>query len=112
MKPKTTEKTLRRVESIVREMLDERYGEEEDMTFDPIVAIPRVAYDGLEYVKVYIGFEGDETRLDASWYGRMSLNITRQFTEEEISSYAAPSLVPKSEWDADWDEYILSRWME
>ena len=107
MKPKTTEKTLRRVESIVREMLNERYGDEEDMTFDPIVAIPRVDHDGLEYVRIFIGFDGDETRLEASWTGRMNGRILDQFTEDEMFRVPDKSFISKSDWDGkDWDGFI------
>ena len=106
MMPKTTEKVLRRVESLVKDMLAERYGDE-DMVFDPIVAIPRVDHDGLEYVRIYIGFEGDETRLDANWTGRMSGKILSQFTEDEMFRVPDKSFVSKSDWDGDnWDEFI------
>ena len=112
MKPKTTEKALRKIESLARDMLEERYGDE-DMAFDPIVAIPRLAHDGLEYVLIYIGFEGDETRLDASWSVGMWRKIHDQFPEDDMFCYVGDSLITKSEWDANnWDEYIQSRWMQ
>ena len=60
-----------KVEALVRELLDERFGDE--FVFDPIEVHARIFDDGIDvedYLEIYVVFDGDPKRLPASWTGR------------------------------------------
>ena len=57
-----------KVEALVRELLDERFGDE--FVFDPIEVHARIFDDGIDvedYLEIYVVFDGDPKRLPASW---------------------------------------------
>ena len=61
-----------KVEKIIRDLLDERFGDE--FTFGPIEITPRVFDDGEyadDYLQIFIVFDGDPERLPASWTAKL-----------------------------------------
>ena len=51
----TTQETLQKVEKVVRDAVDERFGS--DFVFDPIVVEPRSDMDEDEYLHVYVVYK-------------------------------------------------------
>ena len=67
-----------KVEALVRELLDERFGDE--FVFDPIEVHARIFDDGIDvedYLEIYVVFDGDPKRLPASWTGGLAVHGAR-----------------------------------
>ena len=63
-----------KVEALVRELLNERFGDE--FVFDPIEVHVRVFDDGeyaQDFIEIYVVFDGDPKRLPASWTGGLAV---------------------------------------
>ena len=96
MKRRTKKETFEKVERIVREALAEKF--QDQLTFDPILIVPREDQWGDEYLHVYIVVDGDWDLLDPRWTAGMSLLIRENTTEDELFTGPSKSFVPKSEW--------------
>ena len=96
------EKVAKRVE----ELLEERFGDEEGLTFEQILVIPKVDIDGDEYVHIYVVFDGDQKLLDPAWTVSLYTLITPCLLELGIMSPPSKSFVEKS----DWEEVYADRY--
>ena len=89
-----------KVEEIVRELLDERFGDE--FVFDPIEITPRVFDDGEyaeDYLQIFIVFDGDSERLPPSWTGTLARRIRPAMMKMGWEISISKSFVEKSEWE-------------
>ena len=87
----------RKVKSIVRKALDERFKDE--FVFDPIIVQTRFDHDDDEYVDIWIVYDGDRKRLDPHWTAGLSGLILDQVTEDEVPVVPSKQFVEKSEWE-------------
>lgn len=88
-----------KVKTIVRNALEKRFAD--DFIFDPIVVIPEVddySDDYLEYIHIYIVFDGDQANLDPSWTGTLIGRIQPHLIAAGIEEFPVPSFIIKSEW--------------
>lgn len=98
MVTKTKTETLKKVERIVREAVEERFKDE--YVFDPIVAIAKPDFWGDERIWVYVVHEGKEKIIDPAWTVGLVSIILENVTEEEVPELPFKFFIPKSEWDA------------
>ena len=94
---KTTMETIRKTNNIVRNALEEQYGDE--FKFDPIITIPRLDHEDDEYLHVYVVYEGDRENLDPGWISDLLVIILDGLTEDEVFRVPATSFVPKASWE-------------
>ena len=97
---------LREVGEIVRNDLEGHFGDA--FVFDPIVVIPKIDHDEVEYLHIYIVFDGDFDLLETRWTGRLYSRMRSRLLEMGIMSYTSESYVEKSEWEY-LGERILKR---
>lgn len=93
-----TEESAEKAAEIVREVLEERF-KDEDMVFHQILAKQRFDHDDDEYLDIYIVYEGDRKLLDPGWTSGLIGLISPQLTELGIPYPAGKSFIPKHEWD-------------
>ena len=93
----TTQETLQKVEKVVRDAVEERFGS--DFVFDPIVVEPRSDMDDDEYLHVYVVYKGDRNKLDSSWTLGLASIILDHTTDDEVWHIPSKSFVPKREWE-------------
>ena len=88
-----------KVKAIVRNALEKRFAD--DFIFDPIVVIPEVddyLDDCLDYIHIFIVFDGDQANLDPSWTGSLIGRIQPHLIAAGIEEFPVPSFIIKSEW--------------
>lgn len=96
MTTKTKKETLKKVERIVREAVEERFKDE--FVFDPIVAIARPDFWGDERIYVYVVHEGKTAIIDPGWTVGLVNIILQNVTEEEVPELPFKFFIPKSSW--------------
>ena len=97
-----TQEQNKKVQTIVRETLAERFSSDE-FVFNPIVVVPMVDEYGSDasgetYLRIIIVFDGDQKRLDSSWTSGFIRRIRPKLIEAGIEAFPSPSWVEKSEW--------------
>ena len=98
---------LREVAEIVKNDLEGHFGDA--YVFDPIVVIPKIDHDEVEYLHVYIVFDGDvDTIVKSRWLHSLYDRMRARLLELGIMSYTSESYVEKSEWEEVGDR-ILKR---
>ena len=95
MVTKTKTETLRKVERIVREAVEERFKDE--YVFDPIVAISKPDFWGDERVWVYVVHDGKGI-IDPDWTSTLARIILENLTDEEVPDIPFKFFIPKSSW--------------
>ena len=90
---------LDKVAKKVEEFLEERFGDEDGLTFEQVRVIPKVDQDGDEYVHIYVVFDGDQKLLDPDWTVRLYTLITPCLLELGVLSPPSKSFVEKSDWE-------------
>ena len=93
-----TEEAAEKAAEIVREVLEERF-KDEDLVFHQILALQRFDHDDDEYLEFYIIYEGDRKLLDPGWTKSLIGIVPPQLTELGIPYPAGKSFIPKHEWD-------------
>lgn len=86
------------IEKIVREILDERFNGQ--FVFDPIVVRNAVDHDGLDYIRIYIVYTGDQEQLDPSWTAGFAGRLIPKLTALGIDEFPVKSFVDRPGWDA------------
>ena len=86
------------VEKIVREILDERFHGQ--FVFDPIVVRNAVDHDGLDYIRIYIVYDGDQKQLDPGWTAGFAGRLIPKLMELGIDEFPIKSFVDRAGWDA------------
>lgn len=97
---------LQEVAELVKNDLEGHFGD--TFVFDPIVVIPKIDHDEVEYLHIYIVFDGDYDSLEIRWTGELYTRIQSRLLEMGIMSYTSESYVEKSEWEEVGDR-ILKR---
>lgn len=92
------DKALEEVSNIVRELLEERFADE-DIVFGPIVTIPKIDHYDEEYVRVYIGYDGDRKILDPGWTVGLVRLIWPRLEELGVPGVPGKFFIPKDEWN-------------
>ena len=94
------ERRYRRVETIVREVLEDRF--KEKFVFDPVLVVPAVDEfgdgDGSAYLRILIIFDGDQKQLDPGWTSGLIGRIEPKLIDAGIEEFPSPSFIEKSEW--------------
>lgn len=102
-----TQMRYERVRTIVRESLEERFGEE--FVFEPILIVPAADEfgdgDGTVFLRIQVVFDGDQDRLDPTWTSGFITRIRPRLAAEGIEEFPSVSFIEKSEW---WQSY--PRW--
>ena len=94
------ERRYRRVETIVREILEDRFRDE--FVFEPVLAVPAVDEfgdgDGSTCLRIMIIFDGDQKQLDPGWTSGLIGRIEPKLIDVGIEEFPSPSFIEKSEW--------------
>ena len=88
-----------KVEALVRELLDERFGDE--FVFDPIEVHARIFDDGIDvedYLEIYVVFDGDPKRLPASWTGGLAVLMEPGMMEMGCELDISKAFFSKAAW--------------
>ena len=73
----TDDVTTERISNIIHQHLAERFSGE--ITFGPVLPVIRTDYqEGLDYLQIYIVFDGDQDGLDPRWTVRLPARIRPQ----------------------------------
>ena len=97
---------LQEVAELVKNDLEGHFGDA--YVFDPIVVIPKIDHDEVEYLHIYIVFDGDFDLVKSRWLDNVYTRISPRLLELGIMSYTGESYVEKSEWEEVGDR-ILKR---
>ena len=81
---------------LVGKSLRERF--QDDLIFDPIVVEPAIDHDGVEYLDIFIIYEGDFGKLDPDWSSGLSMLLRPDLLSMGIASVPSHSFVPRSDW--------------
>ena len=93
-----------KVEELVRELLDERFGDQ--FVFDPIKVVPRIDHDGDEYLHIYIVFDGDQSLLDPDWTLELAGRITPLLMDLGSLNPPSKTFIERSDWEEIKDRYL------
>ena len=97
MKSKISRQAADKVAAVVGEMLRERF--KEQFVFGPIIVEPAIDPFDVDYLDIYIVYEGDYANLDTKWTGGLSIMLWPALDEVEVDSVPTISFVEKSEWE-------------
>lgn len=92
----TDEATTERISAIVHGRLAERFTDE--FSFGPIQPVLRTDHEGIDYLEIYIVFDGDQNGLDPGWTVKLPGRIRPQLTELGFPSMPQTSWIHVSEW--------------
>ncbi len=93
-----TKKQADKIQVIVKDILNERFNGQ--LVFDPIVVKNAVDHDGLDYIRIYIVYDGDRALLDPSWTAGFAGRIIPKLMELGINEFPIKSFVDRPGWDA------------
>ena len=94
-----TDRVVReKVADIVRRDLADCFGER--IVFGPIVVVPKVDHDDVDYLDIYIVYEGDMEELDPDLTLGMVGRITPDLMKLGVPWPPSRSFVEKSDWEA------------
>ena len=93
-----SETVLEKVADIARGLLYERFPD--DFVFDPIIVEPRIDHEGIEYLQLYIVYDGEYAKLDPLWTASLSLKMEPALLELGITELPSKAYIEKSEWEA------------
>ena len=93
-----SETVLEKVADIARGLLYERF--QDDFVFDPIIVEPRIDHEGIEYLQLYIVYDGEYAKLDPLWTLRLGLMMEPELLELGITETPSKAYIEKSEWEA------------
>ena len=108
MVTKTPNGVLKKIEGIVRQALEERFGGE--LVFDPILVIAHEDYWENERVFMYIVFDGNPNKLDPEWTVGLTGKVIEGTTEEELPLVPIKHFIRKSEWPSFY-RHNVARWI-
>ena len=108
MAVKTSKRVIGKVERLVRQGLQERFGDE--FVFDPIIVASHPdAFDD-ERVHVYVVYDNKDKAAGPRWVAELMLYIQDRVPEEELPLVPFVDFIPKSDWDAVYREQV-ERWI-
>ena len=99
-----SEEVLREAGELVKNDLEGHFGDA--YVFDPIVVIPKIDHDEVEYLHIYIVFDGDFDLVKSRWLDNVYTRISPRLLEMGIMSYTSESYVEKSEWEELGDRIL------
>ena len=107
-----TKEQLDRVADIVREDLEEGFGNK--FVFDPIWVIPYESDafpdDPMDFMRILIIFEGDQKNLESSWTVGMITRMWPKLEEAGVNHFPVRSFISRREWEKyakkNWDKYL------
>ena len=108
MVTKTPSDVLKKIERIVRQAVEERFGD--DFVFDPVLVIAHEDYWDNERVFIYVVYDGDFDKLDPEWTVALTGRVIEQTTEEELPLVPIRHFIHKSEWPVFY-RYNVARWI-
>ncbi len=103
-RPTTPQEVIKRVESLIRNDLEERFKDE--FVFDPIIVNPELDHYGDEFLHIYIVYDGDRKKLDTKWTIGIETRLLQQLPEGELPHTPGHSFIPVSEWKKFYKEQI------
>lgn len=108
MVTRTPRIVLKKIEDIVRQTVEERFGDE--FVFDPILVIAREDIWGEDRVFIYVVYDGDPDKLDPGWTVTLVGKVTDRMSEGELSVVPFKHFIHVSEWD-EFYRYNVARWI-
>ena len=94
----TDDATTERISNIIHQHLAERFTGK--LSFGPVLPVIRTDYqEGLDYLEIYIVFDGNQGDLDPRWTLGLPDRIHLQLAELGFPNMALTSWVHASEWD-------------
>ena len=78
--------------------MEERFNGQ--FVFDPIVVRNAVDHDGLDYIRIYIVYDGEQKLLDPDWTVGFAGRIIPKLMELGIDEFPIKSFVDRAGWDA------------
>ena len=102
----TPKEVTDQVIKIVRQLLDEHFGD--TIGFDPILVIPKIDHYGDEYLHIYVVYDCDYEKLDPGWTLSFTRLIWPRLIKIGVETLPSKSFIQK----ADWDEAYGSRVLE
>ena len=105
----TDDVTTERISNIIHQHLAERFSGE--ISFGPVLPVIRTDYqEGLDYLQIYIVFDGDQDGLDPRWTVRLPARIRPQLAELGYASMPITSWVHSSEWEGPLQRRRSMNW--
>ena len=92
----TPKEVTEEVARIAWEFLDERYGN--TLPLDRIAVIPKIDHCDVEYLDIYIVYEGRHEMLDTKWSLRFPVLMEPELHQLGVVSTPSTSYVPSDEW--------------
>lgn len=89
---------LGQVADLARDLRYERFPE--DFVFDPVFVEPKVDHDGIEYLEIFVIYDGDYQKLDPLWTANLGLKLEPALLELGVAGIPSKSYIEKSEWEA------------
>ena len=108
MVTKTPKHVLKKIEGIVREIVDEC--PHDGMQFGPILVIAHEDPFGDESVYIYVVYDGKPGTLDPDWTVALPRKVVEQMSLDEIPTIPLKHFVHKSEWPKFY-RYNVEPWI-
>ena len=105
---KTPKRIIGKVERLVRQALQERFGDE--FVFDPIIVASHPdAFDD-ERVHIYVVYDNEGKAAGPRWVGQLMMYVQDRVPEEELPLVPLVTFIPKSSWGSGYREQV-ERWI-
>lgn len=94
-----TKEQAGKIKKMVRDILDERFNDQ--LVFDPIIVKNAFDYyDGTEYIRIYIVYDGEQELLDPGWTAGFACLLIPKLKALGIDDFPVKSFVDRAGWDA------------
>lgn len=103
-----TKEVKQQVIGMVREYLNDKFGDDDPMVFDPIVIDLRYDPDDEPYLHIYVVYDGDQDLLEPLWTADLTGYLWPRLEAIGIPELPNKSFVEKSE----WEEVLADRYRE
>ena len=103
----TPKPVIKKIERLVRQGLQERFGDE--FVFDPIVVASHPdAFDD-ERVHIYVVYDNEGKAAGPRWMGQLMMYIQDRVPEAELPLVPLVDFIPKTAWETGHREQV-ERW--
>ena len=94
-----TKEQAGKIKKMVQDILDEKFNDQ--FVFDPIIVKNAFDYyDGTEYIRIYIVYDGDRELLDPGWTAGFACLLIPKLKALGIDDFPVKSFVDRAGWDA------------
>ena len=89
---------LEQVADIAKDLLYERFPE--DFVFDPVFVEPKIDHEGIDYLEIFVIYDGDYHKLDPLWTAGLGRRMEPALLGLGITEIPSKAFIEKSEWEA------------